>query len=621
MDAAKGGSLSMERAAHLESCERQARLIHDRGTVFALTLGLGVICLFVKFALLPFPVETAGDFVRWVLRLAVVFAADACFVFSFGLVCWIVTGRAASRRWSAALWRIALLVAYLLAGVYAVASHRVFQVTSEMITYRLLAFIGKIDLMTSSLWSYVNGQVIRGLILVPVVLLLGFFIGNELRWVRRVGAVTAKALVPVAALVMLYGGVCKAYVHYSWTEEDRWERRISANPHATFLYSWVRELAADDSLHALLVMADADDSDVARRQPATEMAPCLPPNVQPPKNVLMIVMESVAAEYMGLYGSQYDTTPELQRYLDKHQNGVVFDNFYVQCPYSCKSLVSITTGVYPRCDWQLIVRDNPQLQVPILGEWLAKQAGYRSCYLHAGFWSWKYRDQYFGRHPDSTLIDAETLPGPFVNSWGVTDDAMYEAALDWVAEDDRPFFLMAFTIETHHPYVAGPDPLPLAPPEDEDDAASQMYNRYLNAIRNADRKIVHMLEELKKRKLDESTLVVILGDHGEFFGQHNMWLHGYGIYDTAVHVPLIMIHPSLQQFPRRMARALICRIPSRRCWANNRTLAGRVETCSTGEPTRRCTSSRCSAGPCLACGKATSNTITTSTAVNRNCST
>jgi len=350
MDVARGASLPTGQAPSDASRAQAARLTHDRGTVLALTLGLAVICLFVKIALLPFPVETVGEFVRWLLRLAIVYSADACFVFGLGLVCWLLTRFAVAHRWSAVLWRVSLLAVYLLAGVYAVASHRVFQVTSEMITYRLLAFIGHVDVMTSSLWSYVNADVVRGLILVPIVLLLGFFVGNELRWVRRAGSVNAKPILLATALVLLYGGVCKAYVHYSWTEEDRWERRISANPHATFLYSWVRELVVDDSLPSLLAMEDADESDVISARRAVDVAPALPPNVTPPKNVLMIVMESVSAEYLGLYGSKYDTTPELERYLAENGNGIVFDNFHVQCPYSCKSLVSITTGVYPRPD-------------------------------------------------------------------------------------------------------------------------------------------------------------------------------------------------------------------------------------------------------------------------------
>ncbi len=529
------------------------RLAHDRATVAALTVGLAAICLVTKFMLLPFPVETAGEFIRWLLRLAVVYAADLCFVVGLGLVCWIFTGLAARSHWGSLFTRFLVLGLFLLAGIFGIVSIRVFQVTSVMITYQLLAFLGDVNVMSSSVWEYANDGVIRGLVLIPLVLLSGFFLGAELRIVRRSGNLSPRTLACGVAVVAAYGGVAEAYVNRSWLEETRWERRISHSPHGTFLYSWVQELMFGDSMTYDLQMADADESEFIATKNPDQIAPVLPPNVRPPKNVLMIVMESVSAEYLSLYGSKYPTTPRLEQYLAEHQHGVVFDNYYVHSPYSCKSLMSLTTGVYPRVDWKLIVRDNPDFGVPLISEHWMDQAGYRACYLHAGYWSWRYRDRYFGRRPETKLIDAETLPGPFVNSWGVTDEAMYRAALDWIDEDNRPFFLMAFTIETHHPYVEGPDPQVMGVPRSGDHRV-RFQERYLNAIRNADQKIVDMLEELKKRGLDQDTLVVITSDHGEMFGQHNMWLHGFGVYNTAVHTPLIMIHPSLAGFPRRIAQ-------------------------------------------------------------------
>ncbi len=537
-------------AVQLTSAER---LVHDRTTVVSLAVGLAAICLVTKIALLPFPVESVGEFVRWLLRLAIVSAADLCFVASLTIVCWVLTSWTSRGVWLSRASRLLALTLFLTAGIYGVVSVRVFEVTSEMITFRLLAFLGNVDVMASSVWAYVNPSVMRGLILVPLVLLLGFFLGSELKFIRRSGALSRKAVLCGLALVAAYGGVANAYVNHSWEDEDRWERRISRSPHATFLYSWVREMVLGDSLSYDLQMVDADESDFVAAKDPDKIAPCLPPNVERPKNVLLIVMESVSAEYLSLYGSDYRTTPRLERYLAENQNGVVFDNYYVHCPYSCKSLMSLTTGVYPRVDWKLIVRDNPDFGVPLINEHLADQAGFRGCYLHSGYWSWKYRDQYFGRRPETRLIDAETLPGPFVNSWGVTDEAMYEAALDWVDESEQPFFLMAFTIETHHPYVEGANPQDMGAKQDSENHKS-LQERYLNAIRNADQKIVNMLQGLKDRGLDQDTLVVITSDHGESFGQHNMWLHGFGVYTSAVHTPLIMIHPSLAGYPRRMSQ-------------------------------------------------------------------
>ncbi len=78
-------------------------------------------------------------------------------------------------------------------------------------------------------------------------------------------------------------------------------------------------------------------------------------------------------------------------------------------------------------------------------------------------------------------------------------------------------------------------------------------NRYLNALRKADQSIAWLVQELDRRGLAESTLIVVTSDHGESFGQHGQWTHGFGVYQPQVVVPLVMIHPSLRDVPRRIS--------------------------------------------------------------------
>jgi arylsulfatase A-like enzyme len=77
--------------------------------------------------------------------------------------------------------------------------------------------------------------------------------------------------------------------------------------------------------------------------------------------------------------------------------------------------------------------------------------------------------------------------------------------------------------------------------------------RYLDAVRGADAKIAWLYAELEKRGLAESTLMAVTADHGESFGQHNLRTHSFGIYEQAVHVPLVLLHPSLHDFPRHQS--------------------------------------------------------------------
>jgi arylsulfatase A-like enzyme len=225
---------------------------------------------------------------------------------------------------------------------------------------------------------------------------------------------------------------------------------------------------------------------------------------------------------------------------------VVFENVYVQSPSSCQSLAALTASVYPRPDWGLMVRDEPDFDVPTIAEVLVDR-GYRTCFAHSGYWRWKNRDRYLRSRGAQTLIDADTIAGEQVNTWGVADRAMFQATLDWIDEDrSRPFFALAYTIETHHPYVAR-EPLHDFGVGDED------FNRYLNALRATDETIAWVMDELERRGLAESTLVVVTADHGESFGQHNQRIHSFSLYEPAVHVPLVLLYPALRgQHPPRV---------------------------------------------------------------------
>ncbi len=498
--------------------------------------GLIVVLVAAKAVLLPWSVQVPTDLVRWILRLGIVASSDVGLAVALAAGCAAIGlgARGARRqRW----WRAAAALAFYLAGLYAVVSVRVFQITSEMLSVRLLEMAGPPQQLVSSATAYLSPTACTALIAVVGLLWIAPRLARRLRWPRAPWS--GQRCAAVLLVTATYVAVTQAYLHAAWDDPHRWERRIAASPHAVFLWS-----VADDWFHVSpfdLADGESDASDFApQRAPALEWQASDGPA---PRNVLLIVLESTGAQYLGLYGAPLDTTPQLaQAVADR---GVVFENFYVHCPNSCKSLVSLTAGIYPRCDWQLILRDQPLLGVPQLSEVL-EQRGYRTLYIHSGFWSWKGRERYFARSGRARLLDAATLPGPMVNSWGVSDRAMYQAVLDWIDEaPQEPFFALAFTIETHHPYVEPAQPHDFGV---QDEALA----RYLNALRQADAHLGWLLGELRRRGLEDSTLVVITADHGEAFGQHGQWTHGFGVYEPNVRVPLVLLHPSLRDAPRRI---------------------------------------------------------------------
>jgi phosphoglycerol transferase MdoB-like AlkP superfamily enzyme len=514
-------------------------------TWLALAGSLAAVGVLGKWILLPFPVSTASEFVRWVLRLAVIAAPDICFACGLAAVCCFV---AHTLRWWPSVvgraWRRCSMGLFASCAVYAVASVPMFKVTKVPFTVRLLSFVGGPEVMVSSAGEYFPPGIVALLIACPLTVLLAPW---ALRWrpARRVLApVGWKTLAVALATVAAGGGVCQRYVKAEWTDPNRWERRIARSPHWVLLASCVEELAKDRPFTHTYSFDKIDDSDFrsASREPQPLPSPeALVPADRRPKNVILIVLESTGVDYFGTHGSRFPTTPNVDRLAA--EKGVVFDNVYAQAASSCKSLVALTNSVFPRPDWLLIVRDNPQFDVISLPQVL-KDNGYRTCYAHSGYWGWQKRDRFLKARGVDAVVDASTHPEHQISSWGIDDRTMYQDVLDWIdAEPDKPFFAFAYTIETHHPYYPPKEPYDFGV-EDEEQA------RYLNALRAADAKIAWLIDELNKRGLAESTLIAITADHGESFGEHNQRTHSFGIYEQTVHVPLVLLHASLKEMPR-----------------------------------------------------------------------
>lgn len=117
---------------------------------------------------------------------------------------------------------------------------------------------------------------------------------------------------------------------------------------------------------------------------------------------------------------------------------------------------------------------------------------------------------------------------------------MGEAFIKWLEEksDEKPFFATLWTMQTHYPYFTSG--------KEVDYKVDNIYlNKYLNALHHSDKVLGNILEELKKRGLSESTLVVVVGDHGEAFGRHGQYGHAVHLYEENIRIPLIFINPIL----------------------------------------------------------------------------
>ncbi len=116
-------------------------------------------------------------------------------------------------------------------------------------------------------------------------------------------------------------------------------------------------------------------------------------------------------------------------------------------------------------------------------------------------------------------------------------DQVMDAALHWLeGHKEGPFFTWVHLYDPHSPYEP-PEPL-----------FSEFRPRGLAALYDgeiafADQQVGRLVSWLEKAGLDQRTIVVVLGDHGEGLGSHGEGTHGYFLYDYALHVPFIVVTP------------------------------------------------------------------------------
>jgi arylsulfatase A-like enzyme len=138
------------------------------------------------------------------------------------------------------------------------------------------------------------------------------------------------------------------------------------------------------------------------------------------------------------------------------------------------------------------------------------------------------------------LEDAGDIGGNRESSFGIDESATVQRTLQWIDQDNtrvKPFFAIYMPIAGHHPYDT---PTPGPYPENDE------INRYRNALRYADQSIADLIAGLRARNLLDNTILLLFGDHGEAFGQHDgNFGHTNFIYQENLHVPFLLVLPNL----------------------------------------------------------------------------
>jgi arylsulfatase A-like enzyme len=316
----------------------------------------------------------------------------------------------------------------------------------------------------------------------------------------------------------------------------------------------------------------------------------VPPAGSP--NVLLIVLDTVRADHLSLYGYPRPTTPNLERLA---RRGIRFDQARAAAPWTLASHANMFTGLWPHelgVQWTSTLRDD----VPTLAEHL-QSLGYATAGFAGNTFYCSYDsglDRGFTYYRDYVLdvlsavrtnqVVKESLKivgqlGRFLPISNVTLRELSEGErknshvvnrefLDWLAErqgQGRPFFAFLNYVDAHAPYLLPPGAsyrIGRAPSSDADfrfladdwthadkrqvSRARLMLarNSYDNCLAYLDDRLGRLIDDLERRGVLDQTLVIVTADHGEGLGEHELFEHGESLYCPEIRVPLLIMEPA-----------------------------------------------------------------------------
>jgi arylsulfatase A-like enzyme len=305
-----------------------------------------------------------------------------------------------------------------------------------------------------------------------------------------------------------------------------------------------------------------------------------------PPNIILISIDTLRADHLECYGYDRETAPVI---CGLAKRSTLYERALAPSPYTLPSHVAMLTGRHPADVSIKHYESRLPAGTTIVAEPL-KKAGYHTAAIVDA-----RRNGFVGADRGFGLGFDEYRHAPMIQGATYRFDmaATVDSALEWIDSlaDEKPFFLFLHTNSVHglpldHPAQEGKSYAPYHKPEpyqsrylndkepefvwriddrrkgilflrdvnnrvaDGDAAAGnfapgpvqELKAFYDAGIFYVDEQTGRLMSELEKRKLDDSTVVIITSDHGEAFLEHGLFLH-MQVYDDLLHVPLIMHDP------------------------------------------------------------------------------
>lgn len=302
-------------------------------------------------------------------------------------------------------------------------------------------------------------------------------------------------------------------------------------------------------------------------------------------NIIWIVLDTTRVDHVTPYGYRRETTPYLSQFAER---ATLYRNAFSTAPWTPPSHASMFTGHYTSwhgCDATTPLRLKLSKELPTLAE-LLTQVGYdtgnvtanmnvskKATGIGRGFRTERVLQKMFSYCP---FDKRSRFAFSFAHRW-----------LNGERDKDKPFFLFMNLLEPHDPYDWLDNPnlasfldadIDLARlrkdwlargiikgdahrlqyfPQDITDRDVVLLKCLYDAnVRYLDSQLADFMKEVEARGLDKNTLIIVTADHGESLGEHGVFQHHFCVYDTLLHVPLLIRFPQGVEAPRTVEKTV-----------------------------------------------------------------
>ncbi len=250
-------------------------------------------------------------------------------------------------------------------------------------------------------------------------------------------------------------------------------------------------------------------------------------------DVIFITIDTLRADHLGCYGYNQIETPNINELAAR---GVRFTHAFTPIPITLPAHSSLFTGAFPVATGMHDFSGNKLPEsLTTLAEALRDSGYSTAAFVGSAVLDSRFGlNQGFGTYFDH--FDFSGLEEAHLDRMERRGDLVIDEALKWLkANPRRPVFLWVHLYDPHDPYT---------PPEPY---ASRYRTRpYDGEIAFADAQVGRLAKFLKDEARFDGSVVVLAGDHGEGLGEHGEKTHGFFVYNSTLHVPVIIKIPGAE---------------------------------------------------------------------------